>query len=228
MRVAIHQPQFMPWLGYLDKIDRADVFVVLDSVQFKKNEWQNRNRIRTATGWQWVTVPVHHNFGQAIQDVRINNTMDWQRAHLRALAMHYGRAPYVTQFLPELTTIYNTSWDCLSDLAVAMLRWLMSAFGMTTPIEFSSKMTLRDERTERLIDICHTLGATTYVAGAGGKAYMDLESFDAAGVVVEFQDFQHPVYPQCYEPFISGMGAIDVLMMCGDEAGQRLREGRKV
>ncbi|TLY18156.1 MAG: WbqC family protein [Nitrospirae bacterium] len=99
MRVTIHQPQFMPWLGYLDKIDRADLFVVLDSVQFKKNEWQNRNRIRTAQGWQWITVPVLHKFGQRLDEVRINQQRDWQSRHLRALEIHYGRAPYRDQYL---------------------------------------------------------------------------------------------------------------------------------
>ena len=107
MRVTIHQPQFMPWLGYLDKIDQADLFVVLDSVQFKKNEWQNRNRIRTAQGWQWITVPVLHKFGQRLDEVRINQQRDWQGRHLRALEMHYGRAPYRDQYLGGLREIYR-------------------------------------------------------------------------------------------------------------------------
>ena len=92
MHVTIHQPQFLPWLGYLDKIDQADLFIALDSVQFKKNEWQNRNRIRTADGCQWVTVPVLHHFGQLVKDVRINQAVAWRSQHLRAIEMHYARA----------------------------------------------------------------------------------------------------------------------------------------
>src|SRR6476660_4489118 len=91
MRVTIHQPQFLPWLGYLDKIDQADLFIALDSVQFKKNEWQNRNRIRTADGCQWITVPVLHRFGQLVNEVCINQAVTWRSQHLRAIEMHYAR-----------------------------------------------------------------------------------------------------------------------------------------
>lgn len=99
MKVTVHQPQFLPWLGYLDKIARADLFVVLDQVQFKKQEWQNRNRIRTACEWQWLTVPVLQRFGQRIEEVRVNRQVDWRRQHLRALTMHYAKAPYQNHVL---------------------------------------------------------------------------------------------------------------------------------
>lgn len=227
MLVAIHQPQFMPWLGYLDKIDRADLFVVLDSVQFKKNEWQNRNRIRTAEGWQWLTVPVLHDFGQRLDEVRINESVDWRGKHLRALTMHYARAPFRDGYLDGLKAIYARPWERLAPLNVAVLRWLLEAFGITTPLRLSSEMALREEPTDRLIDICRTVGATRYLAGAGAAGYMDVPRFLAGGIELEVQDFHHPVYPQCYEPFVPGMAALDLLWNCGEEALSRLREARK-
>ena len=124
MRVTIHQPQFLPWLGYLDKIDQADMFIALDSVQFKKNEWQNRNRIRTADGCQWVTVPVLHHFGQLVNDVRINQAVAWRSQHLRAIEMHYARAPFRDRYLPELRSLYEASWERLHELNMAVIRWL--------------------------------------------------------------------------------------------------------
>ena len=124
MRVTIHQPQFLPWLGYLDKIDQADLFIALDSVQFKKNEWQNRNRIRTADGCQWVTVPVLHHFGQLVKDVRINQAVAWRSQHLRAIEMHYARAPFRDRYLPELRSVYKESWERLHELNMAVIRWL--------------------------------------------------------------------------------------------------------
>ena len=127
MRVTIHQPQFLPWLGYLDKIDRADLFIVLDTVQFKKNEWQNRNRIRTAEGWQWLTVPVLHRFGQRVQDVMINPTAAWREQHLRALEMHYARALFRDRYLPDLRAIYEKPWTKLADLNLAVIRWLLQS-----------------------------------------------------------------------------------------------------
>lgn len=218
MRVAIHQPQFLPWLGYLDKIDRADLFVLLDSVQFKKNEWQNRNRIRTAQGSQWLTVPVLHNFGQSIKDVRINQTTDWRAKHLRAVEMHYAQAAHREPVMAGLRALYEQSWDRLADLNVAVLRWLLGEFGIKTPLRLSSDMQLPEEPTKRLIEICRAVGATSYLAGAGSKDYMDFKKFEKAGIAVEVQDFHHPVYRQCYEPFIPAMSAIDLLLTCGGQS----------
>lgn len=226
MRVAIHQPQFLPWLGYLDKIDRVDLFVLLDSVQFKKHEWQNRNRIRTAQGWQWLTVPVLHHFGQRIADVRINERTSWRAKHLRALELHYARAAHREPVLQGLRAIYNRSWERLVDLNIAVLRWLLGEFGITTPLRLSSEMSLPEDPTERLVAICRTVGATRYLAGSGARAYMDFGKFEAAGIPVEIQEFRHPVYRQCYEPFVPGLSAIDLLLTCGGESLQSLRNAR--
>ncbi len=223
MKISIHQPQFLPWLGYLDKIDRADLFVVLDSVQFKKNEWQNRNRIRTAQGTQWLTVPVLHNFGQRISDVRINQTTDWRAKHLKSLEMHYAQAAHRDHVMAGLRAIYQRSWDRLADLNLAVIRWLLGEFGIATPLRLSSDMPLPDEPTERLIEICRITGATSYLAGAGARDYMDFGKFEAAGIPVEVQDFRHPLYRQCYEPFIHGMSAIDLLLTCGGQSFHSLR-----
>lgn len=231
MRIAIHQPQFLPWLGYLDKIDRVDLFVLLDSVQFKKNEWQNRNRIRTAQGWQWVTVPVLHDFGQRIGDVRINDKVDWRAKHLRALELHYAHAVHRENVLVGLRAIYKQSWDRLADLNIAVLRWLLGEFGIATPLRLASEMRLPEEPTERLIEICRVVGGTSYLAGAGARDYMDFGKFEAAGIPVDVQEFRHPVYRQCYEPFVPGLSAIDLLLTCGGQSFQSLRsmraEGRR-
>ena len=226
MKVAIHQPQFLPWLGYLDKIDRADLFVVLDSVQFKKNEWQNRNRVRTDRGWQWVTVPVLHRFGQRINEVHINETVDWRRKHLHALELHYARAAHRGQVVKGLAALYRQPWERLADLNLAVLRWLLDSFGIKTQLRLSSEMQLRDEPTERLIDICRAAGATSYLAGAGAREYMDVPKFEASGIGLEIQEFRHPVYRQCHEPFVPNLSAIDLFLTCGPEAFQIVRQMR--
>jgi hypothetical protein len=226
MRVTIHQPHFLPWLGYLDKIDQADRLIVLDNVQFKKNEWQNRNRIRTAQGWQWLTVPVLHDFGQLVRDVRINPTARWRDQHLRALEMHYAKAPFRDRYLGELAALYREPWERLSDLNVAVIRWLLGAFGIETPMSVASEFTSREDATERLIDLCRVVGATRYLAGAGAEGYMDKVKFQSSGLILETQVFRHPVYRQCYEPFTPGMSAIDLLFACGPQALQYLRMPR--
>lgn len=226
MRVTIHQPQFLPWLGYLDKIDHADLFIMLDTVQFKKNEWQNRNRIRTAKGWQWLTVPVLQHFGQRIDDVLINPTTAWKAQHLRALDIHYARAPYRDRYLSELRELYARPWSKLSDLNKATVQWLLAAYGITTPVYSATECAARDEPTDRLIDLCRAVGASRYLAGPGAEQYMDKPRFESSGVRLEIQLFRHPVYCQLYEPFEPNLSALDLLLMQGPDALTALRQSR--
>jgi hypothetical protein len=226
VRLAIHQPQYLPWLGYLAKLDRADAFVLLDTVQFKKNEWQNRNRIRTAQGWQYLTVPVLHEFPQRLDRVRVNNQTDWRRKHVKALETHYGKAPYYDRYAPVFGELLAREWEKLSLLNEAVLSALTEAFGITTPIVKASQYEARDEPTGRLVDLCKALGADRYLAGAGGRGYVNCEEFDAAGIAVEFQDFVSPEYAQGYRPFIAGLSAVDLLFNCGGEGFRYVREAR--
>jgi hypothetical protein len=226
MRVTIHQPQFLPWLGYLDKIDQADLFIVLDTVQFKKNEWQNRNRIRTADGWQWLTVPVLQRFGQRIDEVLINPTASWRAQHVRALNMHYARAPYRGLYLEDLRALYEEPWVKLAELNCAVIRWLLRSFGITTPVRCASEWTVREEPTDRLADLCRAVGATQYLAGPGADGYMDQVRFETSGVRLQMQAFHHPVYRQVYEPFEPNLSAIDLLLMRGPDALMTLRQAR--
>lgn len=226
VRVAIHQPQYLPWLGYLDKLDRSDVFVLLDTVQFKKNEWQNRNRIRTAQGWQYLTVPVLHEFPRRLDQVRINNQADWRRKHLQALETHYGKAPFYGRYAPVFRDLLARDWERLSLLNETVLSVLAEAFGMTTKIVKASQFETREEQTGRLVDLCKALGADCYLAGAGGRGYMNLEEFHTAGIAVEFQDFVGPEYAQAYRPFIAGLSAVDLLFNCGGEGFRCVREAR--
>ncbi len=136
--LATHQPQYLPWLGFFDKLDRVDQFVLLDNVQFKKREWQNRNRINTATGWQWLTVPVRHCFRPPISEVQIDQSAPWARKHLRALEVNYGRAPHLQHYLPLLEEILLESWTHLSALNITLIRSLATGLGIDTPMRRAS------------------------------------------------------------------------------------------
>ena len=234
MKVAIHQPQYLPWLGYLDKLDSADVLIFLDTVQFKKHEWQNRNRIRTKDGWQWLTVPIIDRFPEQIDRVEVNSKTDWQRKHYQALRQHYGSAPYWALLGPELTALLQEPWARLCDLNIAVLDLLCRHLGITTPRRLASSMEAREEPTDRLIDLCRAVGGTVYLAGqvaARGEdlkePYMDSARFSQAGIQVQVQDYQHPEYPQRYTPFVSHLAVVDLLFNCGPESLQILRSGRR-
>jgi len=125
MIAGIHQPQYLPWLGYFDKIARSDIFILLDDVQFKKNDWQNRNKIHTPQGWQWLTVPVIHNFGQTIVETKIKNVSNWRQAHYKALVLNYSRAPFFNDYKDFFETLYEREWEYLADLNIYILEKLI-------------------------------------------------------------------------------------------------------
>lgn len=219
MIVAIHQPQYMPWIGYFDKMDRADVFCYLDSVQYKKNEWQNRNRIRTAQGWQWLTVSVNYRFPEKINQVQINNREQWGKKHLQAIRTNYARADYFMKYFGFFGEILKQDWACIADLNIEMSERLRGLIGLGDLKTIkASEMVLSEDPTGRLVEICRNLGADTYLAGADGGKYMDMIQFEQAGIQVVFQEFKHPVYPQVYPGFESHMSVIDLLFNCGPRA----------
>ncbi len=227
MKVAIHQPQYLPWLGYLDKVDSADLFILLDTVQYKKHEWQNRNRIRTKDGWQWLTVPIIDRFPERIDQVEINPSSDWQRKHCQALRLHYGKSPGWESLGPELIALLERPWARLAELNCAALDLLCRHLGITTPRVLASSLSAREEPTDRLIDLCHAVGGSTYLAGQGGVDYMDLDRFRASGIRLEAQAYQHPTFPQRYHPFVSHLSVVDLLLNCGPQSLEIIRSGRK-
>jgi hypothetical protein len=215
-------------LGYIDKIDQADCFVLLDDVQFKKNEWQNRNRIKTASGWQWLTVPVLQHFPQRISEVRINNAVAWSRKHLQALISNYARAPFFAIHRPFFAEVYARQWTCLADLNESILRYIVEVLGIQTPLVLASSLALPDcdQATDRLIALSQALGADTYLSGVGGRDYLDLGRFEAAGLQVCFQAFQCAGYPQRFGVFEPNLSVVDLVFNCGAQSLQVLRQGR--
>lgn len=226
MVVSIHQPQYLSWLGYFSKIDRCDKFVLLDNVQFKKNEWQNRNRIKTAEGWQWITVPVLHKFLQKISDVEINNTVQWGKKHLNALVTNYSKAPFYNEYIGFFEQTYSQEWKYLADINIHIIHYLVKALGISdTELVMASSLESREGPTERLIDLCKQLGGDEYLSGKDGAKYMDLEEFEKEGVGVIFQDYKYPQYPQLFGSFEPYMSILDLLFNCGSESLSILRKG---
>src|SRR5438270_3493099 len=165
MIAGIHQPHYLPWLRYIDKIARSDVFVLLDSVQYTKNGWQNRNKIKSTQGWMYLTVPVLDAFGRPITEVRINNQTRWRDKHWAALVTNYSRAPFFGRYRELLEPIYRQQWQLVHDLSVHALELLLSALGIRTPLVRSSTLGVSGSGTELLANICAKLGATAYLSG---------------------------------------------------------------
>ncbi|NQT32156.1 MAG: WbqC family protein [Candidatus Omnitrophica bacterium] len=207
-------------------MDQVDVFVLLDDVQYKKNEWQNRNKIRNAESWQWITVPVIYEFGQLIKDIKIDNHGSWRSKHLKSIELNYSHAPFLEEHLPCFKETLSKEWELLADINIEFIHRIKEALGISTELCVSSSMNIQTASTERLVDICKGLKADTYLAGAGGAEYMDVDLFKKNGIGLEFQNYTHPKYPQAYKGFQPNMAVIDLLFCRGKESLDIIREGR--
>jgi hypothetical protein len=227
-RIAIHQPEHLPWLGYLDKARKADQFVFLDTVAFKKNYFENRNRIRTAQGWAWVTAPVltKGKFGQPFLEVEINNKTRWAEVYWRTLMQNYSKAPFWKTYGPALEEVFSRPWTLLLDLNLALIEFLWSAFGIDTPARRASALGVSGKKSELLLDICRKTGATVYLSGPVGREYLEEALFSGAGIGVEYHEFHHPEYAQRFSPFVPGMASIDLLLNEGPDGIRRLDDIR--
>ncbi len=226
MKIAIHQPHYLPWLGYLAKWAAADCFVFLDTVQYEKNGWQNRNRIKTRDGARWLTVPVHASLGAPIREVRVDAAQPWRARHLRTIEHAYTAAPYLARHHADLERFYAGEWSRLDELAVASATWLAGAAGIRVPARLASELDASAHHpTDRLVALCRAVGADTYLAGRDGARYMDPERFRAAGIRVLYQAYAHPVYAQLHGEFVPSLSALDLLLMHGDESLAILRRG---
>ena len=224
MIVAVHQPQYLPWLGYFDKIDRADIFVLLDNVQFKKNEWQNRNRIKTANGWQWLTVPVMYKYPQLINEVEINNKDKWRHRQRQAIISNYKKALYWSLLEEFFEEIFSSEWQYISQLNIHVVKRLAGLLGITTPIHVASELgEFPEDPDDRLIALTKHFDADIYLAGGGGKGYMDMEKYTQSGVKVIFQEYKHPVYNQLFGDFKPFMSVVDLIYNHGEKSLEILK-----
>ena len=230
MILAAHQLHYLPGSGYLDKIDRSDCFVLLDDVQYEKNGWQNRNRIWTPKGCQWLTVPVHAHLSETILDIQIKKEISWQRDHLKSLELHYHNTPHFSLLWKELRGVYEKEWTHLAPLNFACLDILLHAAGLQAKqIVRSSAFQLKSRTSQRLVDLCKEFGADTYLSGDGAKSYLELSLFEKEGIKVIFQDFSHPLYRQSQGEegaFIDHLSCVDLLFNYGRESLDILRKAR--
>lgn len=221
-RIVILQPGYLPWLGFFEQMYRCDSFVFLDDVQFTKNDWRNRNRIKTKDGIQWLTIPVLHKFGQKIKDTVIDNKTKWQKKHLQALKTWYGKSPFFKNYIVDIEKIYTRDWNYLTDVDIKIILWINNVLGISRNIIKSSELSLQsDDRQLRLIEICKALHGDHFYEGKRGQAYMDIKVFEFHGITVEFQDYTHPYYNQLWQKeqgFISYLSIIDLLFNHGDDS----------
>lgn len=218
MKIALLQSNYLPWKGNFDLIRSVDAYIVYDEVQYTKNDWRNRNRIKDHQGnLQWLTIPVSvKSSGQTIAETAIAQA-NWPEKHWRTLAQNYAKAPHFKAFSDQIETLYQTSprkW--LTEANQHFLRGLCELLGLSTPILNSIDYDLQGDRQQRIIDLCQKLGADQYLSGPAARDYLDPALFKAAGIEVEWMSYQgYPTYPQGKGPFTHYVTILDLLFNTG-------------
>ena len=226
MRVTILQPSYLPWLGFFEQMHRSDQFVLYDDVQFTRRDWRNRNRIRVQEGSVWLTVPViqKNKYEQSLLETKIDNSTSWKRKHLESIRCHYSKTPFFDLYFPWCEKTFNREWDFLLDLSLETIQYLKGELKINTPLLRSSELGVPGNNTDRLISICKQLGATQYLSGESARNYISEKDFSDQGIELEYQEYQHPEYPQRYEGFVPFLSTIDLLFNCGDKSMDFLKQ----
>lgn len=218
MTVAvIHQPQYLPYLGFFHKLSQGDIFIVMDNVEFLRRGLQHRNKVKTSQGEQWLTVPVLHHQKQLIHEVAINPDFPWSRKHWNTLVTNYSPAPYFKEYAPGLEQILMKEWSNLCELNMVLIQWVMDVLDIHKPIVYASTLGVEGNKSDLLIKLCQAMDADTYLSGTGGREYMDLSAFEASDIKVLWQEFNPPSYCQLFpeKGFIPNLSIVDVLFCCG-------------
>jgi hypothetical protein len=215
---AGHQPNYLPWLGFFDKMSKCDIFIIEDNVQFTHNGFINRNRIKTFNGVDWLTVPIEH-FGRPlpINEIVIANKSerDWAYRHWMSLKFSYYKAPFWKTYCDFFEQTFSQKWTMLIDLNMHLIKGLMSFFNIDKPLVMASSLGVSGKKSELILTQCKAVGANVQLSGIGGRDYLDIKRFEAEGVKVVFQDFHYPTYPQLHGEFVPDLSVVDYLFCVG-------------
>lgn len=220
MRVAVLQSNYIPWKGYFDIIQCVDMFIFYDDVQFTKNDWRNRNRIKTQAGVKWLTIPCGTDLKRLVCEVQLKDDR-WQEKHWKSLQQSYSRCLHFADCKDFLEQFYmKKSWQFLSELNQYLIRQVASSvLGIPTVFRSSTEFTLSGRKGDRLVDLLTQVGADIYVSGPSARGYIDPHAFQEAGIEVQYMDYGgYPEYPQVYPPFVHEVTILDVLFHVGSNA----------
>ena len=221
--IAVLQSNYIPWKGYFDIIAAVDEFILYDEMQFTKNDWRNRNMIKTPQGTQWLSIPVGQDIRRRICDVPLPGG-NWRKKHWKTLAQNYARAPFFAETAAWLEPLYNERHATLSELNRRFIEKICGVLGIASRIGDSAEYTLGTGKTERLVNLCLQAGASEYLSGMAAKQYLDERLFAEQGIAVSWMSYQgYPEYPQLWGAFVHQVSILDLLFNCGKEAPRFMR-----
>ncbi len=220
--VVIHQPDFIPYLGFFHRLLDANLFIILDDVQFLRRGWHHRDIIKTKDGGKWITLGIK----KTPQDTKINeiylNDQEWKKQHLSIIEQNYKKASYFKEIFPFIENLYKQDYKKMIDMNLASIRILLELFDINIDIHFSSSYKIDTKSNQLLSDLLKKVDATHYLSGIGAKDYFNPIPFEKANIKVLWQDFKHPTYPQLHGEFIPYLSSIDLLFNCGIEKSREI------
>jgi hypothetical protein len=214
-KISIHQPNYLPWLGYFYKISQTDVFVFLDDVQFSNEGMHNYHYIKTSNGPFRLKIPVFQTLGDKICEVKVKNELNWREKHLRLLEENYQNADYFEQVYSDFKGLLDEGLQYLSALNTSIIKFICNKLGIKTTFINSSDLNVISNREAKIIDICNVLNCEIYYSGPGARAYQNEEHFLSRGVQLKYSDYKVFQYKQQFPGFQSNVSIIDFLMNCG-------------
>lgn len=228
MIIAVHQPNYLPYLGYFHKMAQCDLFVLLDDVQLGTRSYTQRVKIRMSGGDTWLTVPVltKDRPNQPINEVEIDNTQTWGKRHWKSLIHSYHKTRHFSRYSDFLEEIYKKEHPYLGEFNELLIQYLVNELDICTKIVKASSLKVNGQGSDRIINICQALGGDTYLSGKSGKDYLDEKKFAEAGIALQYQIFEHPIYPQLHGEFLAYMSIVDLLFNCGAESRSILLKQR--
>jgi hypothetical protein len=233
MKCVILQPSYIPWRGYFHQIQKADIFVFYDDVQYDKHGWRNRNQIKSLTGRQWLTIPILTkgilSKSTPINEIIIDSSQtDWRRKHLRTLRQAYHNSSFFSQYEGWLSDVYSRNHRYLAEFTIDLTIQLAKELGITnTQFMRSSEINSTGSKTQRLLSILENIGANHYITGKAAQNYLIEEQFDEAKITLEYMEYDYPEYPQLYLPFDGQVSILDLMFMTGSKAKEYIWETGK-
>ncbi len=225
MIVFVHQPEYIPWLGFFDKLARCDTYVIYDDAQYQHGGFHNRNRIRAKEGWEWLTIPITHGHPQTIKSVKIFGDR-WKNRHLSMLTQSYLKTPYFKDYFPTISEAISSNHELLLGLNLHLIRSIAEILKIKVNMVRSSEFPFcGKEKNEKLLSFCRFLGADTYLCGSGGKSYVNEYLFSQAKINIQWHNYEHPTYRQAFEGFKPYMSIVDLLFNEGPESRNIILKG---
>ena len=221
-RVGIIQPNYIPWRGYFDFIRQVDTFVFLDDVQYTKQDWRNRNKIRLKNGdLTWLTVPVRTGADTLIKDVEIDHKVPWVRKHLTAVELNYNKTPFFDMYFDPFRKVLEAGIPLLSDLDMELTKLICGWLGINTELRKSSDLQCKGTKDHKLIEMMQKVGGTHYLSGPAARAYIQPDLWKSAGIELSYIQYpDYPEYPQITAPFAPGVSVLDLVFMTGPKASE--------